>query len=180
MQSSSGKGNSKVIFQRKEFQFSVDLLLKTPLNVWGTPSWERLTLNIKLSLFIWNIFYFSLRILNELFWDQEATEHRKPLFYELVPLSWPFLKIQDPLHCKPSREEKWMIDLSTYAQRVHLKNLVVTSKSFNVDRLFVKINKINFDTVYLNISLFSLDHCIKFFGVEKTKCPVTLIIWPWL
>lgn len=69
-----------------------------------------------------------------------------------------------------------MIDLSTYAQRVHLKNLVVTSKSFNVDRLFVKINKIIFDTVYLNISLFSLDHCIKLFGVEKTKWPVTLTI----
>ena len=62
-----------------------------------------------------------------------------------------------------------MIDLSTYAQRVHLKNLVVTSKSFNVDRLFVNINKINFDTVYLNISLFSLDHCIKFFKCRENK-----------
>ena len=69
-----------------------------------------------------------------------------------------------------------MIDLSTYAQRIHLKNLVVTSKSINVDRLFVKINKINFDIVYLNISLFSLDHCIKFFSVEKIKCAITLTI----
>ena len=69
-----------------------------------------------------------------------------------------------------------MIDLSTYAQRIHLKNLVVTSKSINVDRLFVKINKINFDVVYLNISLFSLDHGIKFFSVEKIKCAITLTI----
>ena len=40
----------------------------------------------------------------------------------------------------------------------------------------MKIDEMNFDTLYLNISLFSLHHCIRFFSVEKTRCAVTLTV----